>query len=116
MWMAGHIRRKRIGDNDEDERRIGTHRLCDAEGYLADELPVGGEGRASRRRHNVREKSLKEIHDAMTSIRYFGSYSPICLAGQDKAFRKKYLDGIGMSMFQPKDAREVFKNEEDYLR
>lgn len=65
---------------------------------------------------NVREKSLKEIHDAMTSIRYFGSYSPICLAGQDRAFRKKYLDGIGMSMFQPKDACEVFKNKEDFLR
>lgn len=62
---------------------------------------------------NVRQQSLKEIVDYGFSIKYFGEYSPVCLAGQNRKFREKYLNG-STSMFTPEDASKVFA-EEDFI-
>lgn len=61
---------------------------------------------------NVKEQSLKSIFDYGFSIKYFGEYSPVCLAAQNKAFRKQYLSG-STSMFSPVEAKAVFI-ETDY--
>lgn len=60
---------------------------------------------------NIKEQSLQEIVDYGFSIKYFGETSPICLAGQNKKFRDKYLNG-STSMFEPMLASEVFDNED----
>lgn len=60
---------------------------------------------------NLKEKSLKEIFDYGFSIKYFGEYSPICLAAQNIKFREKYLQG-STSMFEAPLASEVFDAED----
>lgn len=62
---------------------------------------------------NVKEQSLREIVDYGFSIKYFGEYSPVCLAAQNKKFREKYLQG-STSMFEPVSAEEVF-DKEDFI-
>lgn len=62
---------------------------------------------------NIKEKTLKEILDYGFSIKYFGEYSPVCLAAQNKKFREKYLQG-STSMFEPVSAEEVF-DKEDFI-
>ena len=63
---------------------------------------------------NVREKSLKEIYEDSFKIKYFSQYSPVCIAGQNREFRKKFLDGRSESMFEPIIATDVF-TKEDYI-
>lgn len=60
---------------------------------------------------NVKEQSLKEIMKYGFSIKYFGEYSPVCLAGQNQKFREKYLNG-STSMFTPEEAQEIFSKED----
>lgn len=62
---------------------------------------------------NIHEQSLKEILEYGFSIKYFGGYSPVCLAAQNRKFREKYLDGCGTSMFKPALAADIF-NDDDF--
>lgn len=62
---------------------------------------------------NIHEQSLKEILEYGFSIKYFKNYSNLCLVGEDREFRKKYMRQE-MSVFNPLNAREVF-TEEDYV-
>jgi len=63
---------------------------------------------------NVKEKSLKEIVDYGFSIKYFGEYSPVCIAAQNRNFREKYLGG-STSLFEPAKAEDVFE-ESDFIK
>lgn len=63
---------------------------------------------------NVKEQSLKEIVDYGFSIKYFSEYSPVCLAGQNRKFREKYLSG-STSMFEPEEASNIFE-ESDFIK
>ncbi len=63
---------------------------------------------------NVKEQSLKEILDYGFSIKHFAQYRPICIAAQDKKFRRKYLQG-NPSMFHPPAAKDVFLPEDFIL-
>lgn len=63
---------------------------------------------------NIKEKSLCEILEYGFSIKYFGEYSPVCLAAQNKVFREKYLSG-NTSLFEPEKAEDVF-NKEDFIK
>lgn len=56
---------------------------------------------------NLKESSLKEILDYGFGIKYFGQYSPVCLAAQNQDFRDRYLQG-NSSMFDPPEAKDVF--------
>ncbi|MFA9376889.1 MAG: radical SAM/SPASM domain-containing protein [Lachnotalea sp.] len=58
---------------------------------------------------NVKEKTLSEILDYGFSIKYFGEYSPVCIAAQNRSFREKYLGG-STSLFEPAKAKEVFSD------
>ncbi len=60
---------------------------------------------------NVKVQSLKEIVDYGFRIKYFGEYSPVCLAAQNRRFREKYLQG-STSMFTPEEADKVFSSED----
>ncbi|MCI9478340.1 MAG: hypothetical protein HFI21_04975 [Lachnospiraceae bacterium] len=60
---------------------------------------------------NVKAQSLKEIVDYGFRIKYFGEYSPVCLAAQNRRFREKYLQG-STSMFTPEEADKVFSSED----
>lgn len=62
---------------------------------------------------NVKQQSLKEILDYGFKIKYFSGYSPVCLAGQNRKFREKYLQSEE-SMFNPPAAAEVFE-ESDFI-
>jgi len=61
---------------------------------------------------NVYEQSLQEIINYGFSIKHFRNHSPLCLAGEDKEFVSKYLRYEGMSVFNPVQARDIFKEEE----
>jgi MoaA/NifB/PqqE/SkfB family radical SAM enzyme len=61
---------------------------------------------------NVYEQSLQEIINYGFSIKHFRNHSPLCLAGEDKEFVSKYLRDEGMSVFNPVQARDIFKEEE----
>jgi MoaA/NifB/PqqE/SkfB family radical SAM enzyme len=62
---------------------------------------------------NVKEQKLKEIVDFGFSIKYFGEYSPVCLAAQNRNFREKYLSG-NLSIFEPIEAKNIFM-EKDFI-
>ena len=64
---------------------------------------------------NVYKQKLKDIIDYGYSIRYFHDHSEKCLAGEDLSFIKKYMVDKKMSVMEPLDAKEIFK-EEDYIR
>ena len=64
---------------------------------------------------NIKEQSLKEIIDYGFSIKYFGEYSNICLAAQNRSFRDKYLNG-STSMFTPEPAAAVFAAEDFIIK
>lgn len=49
---------------------------------------------------NIYEQSLKDIMEYGFSIKEFGEYSELCLAGEDKEFVKKYMSRK-MSTFEP---------------
>jgi len=61
---------------------------------------------------NVFEQSLKEISEFGFSIRHFSDYKPLCLAGEDPEFGKKFLRSGGVSIFHPLDARTLFPPED----
>lgn len=61
---------------------------------------------------NVYEQTLKEISDYGFSIKYFREHSPLCLAGEDKNFVKKFLQRPGTSIFKPVPASEAFSADE----
>ena len=63
---------------------------------------------------NLREQTLKEILDYGFSIKYFGEYSPVCLAAQNKLFRDKYLSQH-TDMFRAPYARDVIAGD-DYIK
>lgn len=63
---------------------------------------------------NIFEQSLKEITEYGHSIKHFHNHNPLCMAGEDREFGNKYLREPGMSIFNPRDAREIFKPE-DYV-
>lgn len=62
---------------------------------------------------NLREQSLKDILDYGFSIKYFGEYSPVCLAAQNKKFREKFLSEK-TDMFRAPLAKDLFKSD-DYI-
>ena len=64
---------------------------------------------------NVYKQKLRDIIDYGYSIRYFHDHSEKCLAGEDLSFIKKYMVDKKMSVMEPLDAKEIFK-EEDYIR
>lgn len=59
---------------------------------------------------NVYEQSLKEIIDYGYGIPCFREHSEKCLAGEDLDFIKKYMQDETMTVINPLDAHEVFKN------
>ena len=63
---------------------------------------------------NIYENSLKEIIDFGFTIKYFRNYSKSCLSCEDKEFQSKYMQPHNMSIFNPKHASEVFK-ENDFI-
>ncbi len=61
---------------------------------------------------NVYEASLREISENAFRIRQFRENSKLCLAGEDKEFFKNYMNFPGTSIFNPKDAFEIFSNDD----
>ncbi len=61
---------------------------------------------------NVYEQSLKEISDYGFSIKYFNNHSDLCLAGEDRAFVKKFMQGKGQSIFKPLEAKNIFSKDD----
>jgi len=63
---------------------------------------------------NVYEQTLQEITDFGFSIRKFSEHSALCLAGEDRDFVTKYMQHEGTSIFNPRDAHEIF-GEGDFV-
>ncbi|MBN3033554.1 MAG: radical SAM protein [Candidatus Saganbacteria bacterium] len=64
---------------------------------------------------NVLDEPLKTIVDRGLKIKYFGNRSPICLAGEDRAFIDKYMSRFyGKPL--PVDYREIFTEKDDYIQ
>ena len=63
---------------------------------------------------NIFEQSLKEIVEYGHSIKHFRNYNPLCMAGEDKEFVNKYLKTPGIGVFNPLEAKKIFKDE-DYV-
>jgi len=61
---------------------------------------------------NVYEQTLKEITEFGFSIRKFREHSSLCLAGEDRDFVTKYMQEEGTSIFNPRDAREIFSGDD----
>ena len=53
---------------------------------------------------------LKDILDYGFSIKYFGGYSPVCIAACNKEFRKKYIRE-NADVFDFDDAKDVFSSD-----
>jgi len=62
---------------------------------------------------NIKERSLKEILDYGFKIKYFGSYSPVCISAQHPFFRRRFLPNE-LNIFHPVKAQDVF-GKEDFL-
>lgn len=62
---------------------------------------------------NIYEDSLKNILEYGFSIKYFGEYSPICIAAFNHKFREKYIKEDS-SVFKFEDAKDVFLPQ-DYI-
>jgi len=56
---------------------------------------------------NIFKNSLREIIDYGFSFDIFRDHSEFCLAGEDKEFVEKYMCFEGMSVFNPKDIKEI---------
>jgi len=64
---------------------------------------------------NIFNDSLKTIVDRGMKIKYFSNFSPICLAGEDRFFIEKYMSRFyGKAL--PVDYREIFTEEDDFVR
>lgn len=63
---------------------------------------------------NVYKNSLKEISEFGFKIKYFNEHSDLCLAGENKEFISKFMSFEGQSIFNPADAKQIFK-EEDFV-
>jgi MoaA/NifB/PqqE/SkfB family radical SAM enzyme len=63
---------------------------------------------------NLYEESLADIVKYGYSIKYFHDYSPLCLAGEDVSFIKKYMVKEKMSVMKPLDAKKIF-TKDDYV-
>ena len=61
---------------------------------------------------NVYEQSPKEIVEYGFSIKYFGEYSELCLAAEDRDFINRFLSEP-KGILNPLEAKEIF-GEEDY--
>lgn len=64
---------------------------------------------------NVLKQSLKEISEYGFSIKHFREHSPVCLAGENKEFIMNYMSFNGQSIFNPKEAKDIFK-ESDFIK
>ncbi len=63
---------------------------------------------------NIFEQSLEEITKYGHSIKHFSDHNSLCMAGEDREFVNKYLKEKGMSVFNPRDAKEIFEKD-DYV-
>ncbi len=63
---------------------------------------------------NVKEQSLRDILEYGFSIKYFGTYSPICISAHNRSFREKFLPDE-RNIFTPYDAHEIF-SDSDYIK
>ncbi len=63
---------------------------------------------------NIYEQTLKEISEYGFRIKYFNDHSDLCLAGENKEFVNKYMSFDGQSIFNPAQAKDIFK-EEDFV-
>jgi len=63
---------------------------------------------------NIFEQTLKEIVKFGFSIKYFKNHSDLCLAGEDKDFINKFMTAKGQTIFNPSEAKNIFK-EEDFI-
>lgn len=61
---------------------------------------------------NVYKQSLKEISQFGFGIKYFNEHSDLCLAGENKEFIGRFMSFEGQSIFNPADARQIFKEED----
>lgn len=61
---------------------------------------------------NILEQPFEKILKYGFSIKYFGGFSPICIAASNLHFRKKFLKE-DRDVFHPYEAKEIF-SEEDY--
>ena len=59
---------------------------------------------------NILDTPLKDILDYGFSIKYFGGYSPVCIAACNKEFRKKYIRE-NADVFDFDDAKDVFSSD-----
>lgn len=61
---------------------------------------------------NIYENSLAEITEQGFKFSKFREHSPLCLAGEDKDFVKKFMSTPGTSIFHPVDVKELIRQEE----
>jgi len=61
---------------------------------------------------NILEQPLKEIVDSGFKVKYFRNHSSLCLAGEDKEFINKFMVKDKQTIFNPADAKKIFKEDD----